>query len=120
MLCKVAADGKGMKADKPKRCSVAKAKETISHSSITWSQDPNNKSTMFSGGSDGKIYQWTGTSCKKPLANNKGAVHSVATAMEKDQELVLAGGHDKTVTIYTFAKGNLEKVATLPHGDDHL
>jgi len=36
-----------------------------SMSSVAWSQDSNYKTVMFSGGSDGKIYQWKNSSAGK-------------------------------------------------------
>lgn len=63
---------------------------------------------MFSGGSDGKVQLWKGASPGKSVANNKGAIHSIATFMKDKEEKVIVGGNDKTITIYNFSGGNLK------------
>ena len=78
MLCTVAGGGTSV----TKKKGQAKSGTLVSQSSIAWSQDAAYKSTMFSGGADGKIYQWAGASAAKPLTNCKGAIHSIAAAMD--------------------------------------
>ena len=98
-----------------KKASVSKAKGTLagkqtaacSHSSIAWSID---KKTMFTGGADGKLYEWTGSSMGGMTPVCKGAVHSVATAIDGGGEVVLAGGNDKTVTIFSYKGSNMKIV----------
>lgn len=100
------------KGDKKASCSKKKGSVSgkgCSHSSIAWSAD---KKTMFTGGADGKLYQWTGASTESTAAVCKGAVHSVATADDGGNEIVLAGGNDKTISIFNF-KGKLDKIKTI-------
>jgi len=107
MLCAIAGSGKATKVSKKR--GQAKGGSLVSQSSIVWSPDSKYKAVMFSGGADGKIYQWSGASVTKTYSNSKGAVQSMAVARDGQQDQVLAGGHDKTVTIYTFKGGSLSK-----------
>lgn len=101
------------KGDKKGSCSKKKATvsgKACSHSSIAWSSD---KKTMFTGGADGKLYEWVGASSNAAVPVCKGAVHSVATATESSgDEVVLAGGNDKTISVFSF-KGKLDKIKTV-------
>lgn len=62
---------------------MGKAKEGIqSQCSIAWINNPQYKTSLLSGGSDGKIYHWTGDQVTKLYENNKGSVHSVSCRLD--------------------------------------
>ena len=73
-----------------------------SQTSISFSNNPSYKTTCFTGGSDGKIYQWKDDKIVNTYENNKGSVHSIAARMDRSvgHEVVLVGGNDKTLTAY--------------------
>lgn len=96
----------GAKATCSKKRATIKGGKVTSQSSIAWASDGK---TMFTGGSDGKIYSWNGVSQGKSFANCKGAVQSLTIGMEGSDEYLLAGGSDKTVTIYKVAGSALTK-----------
>lgn len=66
---------------------------------------------MITGGADGKLYHWTGTKINgKGTPNNKGPVQCCACRPDETHgEIVMAGGNDKTLTVYKFT-GKLEKL----------
>lgn len=57
------------------------------------------------------MYHWSGDSVVKDYENCKGAVTSVACRVDAKAggEVVLAGGKDKSLTVYKFA-GSLTKL----------
>ena len=103
LLCTV--NGDKVKKQKGK----AKGGKMVSHCSAAWALDPANKSELFTGGTDGQVYHWSNDSVVKTYPNNKGSVHSIATRKHDGADLVLVGGNDKTLTVYTF-KGDLSKL----------
>jgi len=96
-----------------------------SQCSAAWINDPKYVKDIITGGSDGKIYHWSGDAVVKAYDNNKGPVQSVGCRKhETHGEIVLAGGNDKTLTIYKFS-GKLEKfwsveVDAAPRSVDYL
>ena len=88
-----------------------------SQCSISFSNNAQYKTTCFTGGSDGFVYQWSVDSIAEKYENNKGSVHSVAARMDDSvgHEVVLVGGNDKTLTVYKF-EGKLQKMWTVDAG----
>ena len=82
-----------------------------SQCSASFANDPKYKGTLFTGGSDGKVYVWKGDQVEAKVDNNKGIVHSVAARIDSAAggEVVLVGGNDKTLTVYKF-DGKLSKM----------
>lgn len=81
-----------------------------SHCSAAWIHDSKFPNDLITGGADGKLYHWTGHKKGKGVTNNKGPVQSCACRPHETMgELVLAGGNDKTLTVYKFT-GSLEKL----------
>lgn len=64
---------------------------------------------LYSGGSDGNIYHFTNDTVTKKYQNNKGPVHTLAVRKDGDNEVLLVGGNDKTITAYSISKGALTK-----------
>jgi WD40 repeat protein len=70
--------------------------------------------TVFSGGVDGKIYIWQGGASKKQVKNNDKAVHSMAVQNGDDlEELLIVGGQDKTINIYSIDANGIKKKQTI-------
>ena len=68
----------------------------MSQSSVAWSTDSSNQ--FFTGGSDGKIYQWNQSAIAGTTANSKGSVHSISMC----ETTLVAGGQDKTINLYSI------------------
>jgi len=85
----------------------------ISHSSVAWSQNPSNSSTLFTGGADGKVHIWNGATLGKAAEVCKGAVHSVCSVFDNGTEMVYAGGNDKNITILKLSGKVLEKTSVI-------
>ena len=85
--------------------------KVVSQCSAAWIDDPKYPNDIITGGADGTLYHWTGNKAGgKGVSNNKGPVQCVAArADEKHGQLVLAGGNDKSLTVYKFA-GSLTKM----------
>lgn len=63
---------------------------------------------IITGGSDGKVYHWSGDSVVNTYdCCAKGAVTSVACRVDQKAggEVVIAGGKDKSLTVFKFANG---------------
>ena len=93
MLCTV--NGATIKAAKGK----SKGGQVQSQSAVAFSCTK--KGVAYSGGADGKVYQWNADQVVKTYDNNKGQVTSVACRKDdKIGELVIAGGSDKSLSLY--------------------
>ena len=104
----------GAKAACSKKKATMKGGKFASQSSIAWASDGK---TMFTGGADGKVYSWNGigpgASQGKAYDNCKGAVQSLAIGTVGSEEYLLAGGNDKTITVYKVAGGALTKTNSI-------
>lgn len=104
MLCTF--DGKTIKGTKGK----AKGGKVESQCAVAFPNNAQYKADCFTGGSDGKIYHWKNDEVAKLYDNNKGSVMSIACRSDdKVGELVIAGGSDKTLSLYKFT-GSLQKM----------
>lgn len=82
-----------------------------SQCSAAWINDPKFGNDLITGGANGSLYHWSGGKVQgKGIVNNKGPVQCCACRTdEKLGEVVLAGGNDKTLTVYIF-DGSLKKM----------
>ena len=105
MLCNF--DGtKTIKGTKGK----SKGGKVESQCAVAFPSNAQYKADCFTGGSDGKIYHWKNDEVAKFYDNNKGSVMSIACRSDdKVGELVIAGGSDKTLSLYKFT-GSLQKM----------
>ena len=88
----------------------AKGGKIESQCSAAWINDPAHKDSILTGASDGKVYHWKNGDVVKAYDNSKGAVGSICARKGEDgKEIVLVGGKDKTLTIYSF-DGALKKL----------
>ena len=85
--------------------------KVTSQCAAAWINDPKFPNDLVTGGADGCLYHWTGNKINgKGTSNNKGPVQACAARTDETHgELVLAGGNDKTLTVYKFT-GKLEKM----------
>lgn len=85
--------------------------KVTSQCAAAWIHDPKYSNDLITGGADGMLYHWTGNKINgKGISNNKGPVQSCAARPDETHgEIVLAGGNDKTLTVYKFT-GKLEKM----------
>jgi WD40 repeat protein len=75
-----------------------------SQCAVAWFNDKKYVNDVISGGSDGKLYHWSFDTIVKEYENNKGPVTSVACRVDaKGGELVIAGGKDTSLTVYSFS-----------------
>lgn len=90
--------GKSKGGDMPSMCSVA---FSTTKKNIAWT-----------GGSDGKVYQWNGDQPQKVYENqSKGSCMSIACRKDdKIGELVIVGGSNKTLSLYKVSGDNLQKL----------
>lgn len=103
MLCTMS--GNTIKGVKGK----SKGNKIASQGSVAFSRTK--KTICWTGGSDGNIYQWNGDQPQKVYENNKGSVMSLACRKdEKIGELVIAGGYDKSLSLYKLNGDNLQKL----------
>jgi WD40 repeat protein len=80
---------------------AGKMESRASMSSVAWSQNPANKGTLFSGGSNGKVHIWSGTSLSKQHELSKGAVQSLCSSLtDENTEHLYASGSDFKVTMF--------------------
>jgi len=104
MICSLLKD----KVDKKK--GKTKGGKIESQCSVAWIDDSKFAQDCLTGGSDGQVYHWSGDALVKSYENNKGSVHSVACRKdESGKQIVLVGGNDKTLTVYSF-DGKLSKL----------
>ena len=102
-MCTLGADKK-IKVVKGK----AKGGKIESQASAAWLNNKDFANHMITGGSDGKVYHWAGDSVVKDYdCCSKGAVTSVACRVDSKAggEIVIAGGKDKSLTVFKFANG---------------
>lgn len=86
---------------------------TESQCSAAWINNQKFSDDIITGGNDGKLYHWTNNKLNgKAVDNSKGPIQSVAARESKLGELILAGGNDKTITVYKF-EGKLAKLWSL-------
>jgi WD40 repeat protein len=101
-MCTLGADNK-VKMVKGK----AKGGNIESQCAVAWVNDKSKPNDVITGGSDGKVYHWSGDSVVKDYETCKGPVTSVACRVDAKAggEVVIAGGKDKSLTIFKFAGG---------------
>jgi WD40 repeat protein len=97
-------------ADKKVKMTKGKAKggKIESQAAIAWLNDKQFANHIITGASDGKVYHWAGDSVVNSYdCCEKGAVTSVACRVDQKAggEVVIAGGKDKSLTIYKFNNG---------------
>lgn len=73
-------------------------KDRFSISAVAWSKNKDNKGTLWTGGSNGKVQSWSGTSISKQTDLGKKAVQSLCSQMIDDStENLYAASFDSTV-----------------------
>jgi WD40 repeat protein len=89
----------------------AKGGKIESQCCAAWLNDAKYPNDCITGATDGKLYHWSGDSAIKDYDCCTGAVTSVACRVDASAggEIVIAGGKDKSLTIFKFA-GSLTKL----------
>jgi microtubule-associated protein-like 6 len=91
--------------------------KTTSHCCVAWSHKASSQQEFFTGGTDGKLYHWKGTAIMKSMPSNKGAVNSICVKPDGDNEVIVTGGADKGVTIFSFDGKTVKQLNTIAFPD---